>query len=326
MINHLKTILFLFTSIYFSSSVYSNPPNSEEDLLYTTLKITCKAKVKNNTGPGFIDITKSGTGFIFDFKEKQVSNIQPSFRVLSSADQYYEVVENPYLVTNKHVIKDAISGVLNFHFTDRTNGAYTIGTPTSPFQNGFIPHDNADLCAMPLHGIIGQVNTSINPITDWHQQTKQQKKVFYHSLNFNHLVNFQNEKAIQDILMVGYPIGISDDVNNFPIVRKGITSSHLRTDFQGKPEVLIDAACFPGSSGSPVFLCQSPGSNFFRAKLLGTFWGGPQYTANGNIVCNDNTIGCEEIPTTYTATRIPANLGFVIKSTELMKLQEKIFQ
>ena len=210
--------------------------------------------------------------------------------------------------------------------THGTHKTYTIGSIDFPFQNNFIPHDNADLCAMPLHRIIGQINNEINPSPTLYQPQQQQKRVFYRSLNFEHLVDFQRESAIQDILMVGYPIGISDQVNNFPIVRKGITSSHLRTDFQGKPEVLIDAACFPGSSGSPVFLCQKPGSNFFRAMLLGTLWGGPQHTVQGNIICNNDKINSEEIPTTYSVTQIPANLGFVIKSTELRKIQEKVFQ
>ena len=45
-----------------------------------------------------------------------------------------------------------------------------------------------------------------------------------------------------------------DEVNNKPVVRKGITATDIRLDYNGRKEFLIDAACFHGSSGSPVFL------------------------------------------------------------------------
>jgi len=54
--------------------------------------------------------------------------------------------------------------------------------------------------------------------------------------------------------MVGYPVGIWDSANNMPVIRRGITATHPGKDYEGKSEFMIDAACFPGSSGSPVFL------------------------------------------------------------------------
>jgi len=54
--------------------------------------------------------------------------------------------------------------------------------------------------------------------------------------------------------MVGYPIGLWDEKNNYPIFRKGITATHPANDYNGKSEFMIDAACFPGSSGSPVYI------------------------------------------------------------------------
>ena len=59
---------------------------------------------------------------------------------------------------------------------------------------------------------------------------------------------------IEDITMIGYPNGLWDEVNNLPIVRRGITATSANGKYQGKTEFLIDAACFPGSSGSPVFV------------------------------------------------------------------------
>lgn len=54
--------------------------------------------------------------------------------------------------------------------------------------------------------------------------------------------------------MIGYPNGIWDSVNNMPIIRKGITATHPRLNYNGRKKFMIDAACFHGSSGSPVLL------------------------------------------------------------------------
>jgi hypothetical protein len=181
----------------------------------------------------------------------------------------------------------------------------------------FFKHpNNIDLCAMPLEDTIMSIRKNIG---------NGSRQVFYHSLDIRNIVNFETEQAIQDVLMVGYPIGISDDKNNLPIIRKGLTASHLRKNFQGKPEVLIDAACFPGSSGSPVFLSSSSKTNSnFEAKLLGVLWGGPQHNATGNIMIDDNQqMIPTPLPTVYTQTLMPSHLGYVIKSTELAKIRRR---
>lgn len=36
--------------------------------------------------------------------------------------------------------------------------------------------------------------------------------------------------------------------------RRGITATNINFDYNGKKEFVIDAACFPGSSGFPVFI------------------------------------------------------------------------
>lgn len=54
----------------------------------------------------------------------------------------------------------------------------------------------------------------------------------------------KNLSALEEIIMVGYPIGIWDHVNNMPIFRKGITATHPSLDYQGRKEFLVDAACF----------------------------------------------------------------------------------
>jgi len=127
--------------------------------------------------------------------------------------------------------------------------------------------------------------------------------------------------------MVGYPIGLWDDVNNFPVLRRGITASHPIVDFQGKSIGLADIASFPGSSGSPIlvvnegsFTSQSGISIGSRLIFLGVLYAGPQFTANGDIKI-------VEIPTAQTPisrTNIPTHLGYYVKAKELITLKEHI--
>jgi hypothetical protein len=56
-----------------------------------------------------------------------------------------------------------------------------------------------------------------------------------------------------DVYIVGYPSGQLDHVHNLPIVRRGCLATLPEVDFEGRPEFLVDAGVFPGSSGSPVF-------------------------------------------------------------------------
>jgi len=125
---------------------------------------------------------------------------------------------------------------------------------------------------------------------------------------------------LQDIVLIGYPIGVWDSKNNLPIARQGVLATDPSVDYEGKKEFMIDAACFPGSSGSPVLLFNQ-GSYSTRSgitvgnrlKFLGIVYGGPQYTTEGKIIIKN-------IPTKLeprVRNMIPANMGLVLKSTLL---------
>ena len=129
--------------------------------------------------------------------------------------------------------------------------------------------------------------------------------------------------------MIGYPIGIWDSVNNKPIFRKGVTATHPNFDYNGKKEFLIDMACFPGSSGSPVFIFNEGGyrdkkGNTFMGKsrilFLGTLYAGPQHTATGEIKVVNISTSTKPI----AISKIPNNLGLVIKHNRILEL-EKLF-
>lgn len=56
----------------------------------------------------------------------------------------------------------------------------------------------------------------------------------------------------EDVMVIGFPRGLSDTTNNLPLVRNAMISSAYGIEFQGSPLFLIDANLHPGMSGSPV--------------------------------------------------------------------------
>ena len=122
--------------------------------------------------------------------------------------------------------------------------------------------------------------------------------------------------------MIGYPIGLWDEYNNLPVVRRGSTATPIYMDYNNRKEFLIDMACFPGSSGSPVFIFNEgsystrQGQHWIgetRIIFVGILHAGPQYNARGEILIVN--VPTAQIP--ITDTRIPTNIGFCIKAEKL---------
>ena len=91
-------------------------------------------------------------------------------------------------------------------------------------------------------------------------------------------------------------------------------------------------ACFPGSSGSPIFILNENGySNRIgetylgrqRVMLIGVLYGGPVYTAEGELrVVNIPTSN----QTVLSQTPIMTNLGYYIKVSELQEFKDYIIE
>jgi hypothetical protein len=95
----------------------------------------------------------------------------------------------------------------------------------------------------------------LNPILECFRA--QGKTPFFVSLDARMIPTRQQEadiEAIQQIVFVGYPNGMRDNVNLLPIARRGYTATPYAVDFNGLPLFLIDANVFQGSSGSPVLV------------------------------------------------------------------------
>lgn len=228
----------------------------------------------------------------------------------------------PVIVTNKHVVQGATKG--RFLLTLRNaGGGPDVGNAKSfeldDFQARWLPHPDheVDLCVMPIAQLLREAEAS-------------NTKFYYIPLNKELIPTASDLKdmpGLESVLMVGYPNGLWDKTNNLPIFRKGVLASDYKVDWNGKKEFLIDAACFPGSSGSPVLLFEIGSYRTrtalvmgSRIKLLGVLYAGPQHTVQGDVLIVP--VATQE--KAIAVAGIPNNLGIIIKSEQLLAFEGKL--
>lgn len=224
----------------------------------------------------------------------------------------------PVLITNDHVVENSIRTVFEFcRADDDGNPLDTIPFSFTYGGNAWIHHPNKDVDLRCLFLAEALTKLKDNNI-----------KIFYIPLGTDIIPTEQNLadlSAIEDVIMVGYPIGLSDTYNHKPIIRRGITSSHPRKDYQGKKETLLDMACYPGSSGSPVFILNQGAfatpkgiSVGTRIYLLGVLYGGVEMIAQGIL----HYANLPNLP--VPVTNIPINLGLMIKAERILEFESMI--
>ena len=158
-----------------------------------------------------------------------------------------------FLVTNKHVVLDARTVHLHFTVQEREQPAMgkIFSVEMRDIENSWAYHGDAD---------VDVAVAPFGPVIDAIQAKGVQ--VFFRTLGQELVPTAEAIReidAVEDVVFIGYPNGVWDEVNNLPVVRKGITATPIAVDFRGKKQFLVDASVFPGSSGSPVFL-YNPGT------------------------------------------------------------------
>jgi hypothetical protein len=221
----------------------------------------------------------------------------------------------PMLVTNRHVISGSTETffrmtICNADGTPNFGKYVSFQIPTTAWKT----HPNAaiDLAMTPISHLVNQA-------------VEHDFKPFFRHISKDNVADegyLMNMDAIENIIMIGYPIGISDEANNLPVIRRGITASRIGLRYNERPEFLIDCACFPGSSGSPVFqydtgphLTRDGGTSLggVKFKFLGILWGGPQHQVDGEIVAKPIETAVKPV----SVTQVMMNLGFCIRASEL---------
>jgi hypothetical protein len=268
------------------------PTTATEQMMYCTARILGV----NTAGIPF----KTGTGFFYQFP------------VATGDDRHI-----PLLITNKHVVEGVAYADFVIH-TNSTGGDKPDGNGGVRSQfTDWVPHPNpkVDLCALPVGGVLNQA------------------KAFYRTLDPSVVpseAQLEDLSAVEEILMVGYPNGLWDSVNNYPLIRRGITASHpaVNFDVDGVASTVIDAACFPGSSGSPVILhnvgtySDKRGNTNIgtRTMLLGVLFSGPVMQADGKIVIRNIPTAMEPV----AQVSLMMNLGYILKAKELTALSAAV--
>lgn len=209
-----------------------NVKSLSEKLLFGSIKIETIVPTGISSGTGFIFLTYSSTG------EKEY-----------------------YVVTNKHVVKNAISGTLRFILKDSSGNPdlqNAISYKINNFEKQWFGYDNIiedeitndtiDVAIIPFEPIFYSIL----------KQTG--KEIYFGSPRLDNIPTQEDIDntidVIENILFIGYPNGLIDEYNNTPIVRKGITATPYSLDFNNQKKFLVDASVFGGSSGSPVYLFQ----------------------------------------------------------------------
>lgn len=225
----------------------------------------------------------------------------------------------PTIVTNKHVISNAVE--IRFFFSiakiqdneivsTRFEEMAIMGEQITQLMI-LHPDPHVDLCSIGIGAFHQHYNLRNEDII---RAPVKQEMVADQSF-------LDKLESGEDILMVGYPTGIFDSVNNLPIVRKGITATNPGTKFNGMKHFAIDCACFPGSSGSPVFLFNEgmyfQGNSLrmgeTRLKLIGVLYAGPQFNAIGEMVTLPIPTSSTELP----SMKLMINIGYCVQCTEL---------
>ena len=155
-----------------------------------------------------------------------------------------------FIVTNRHLVSGVRRGGLVF--TQKKNGQPALGTRfqlnIDDFPQAWFMHPDPE------------VDLAIIPMRPLEQAARDQGVELYYHVIDSRLVpsaaTLRALDALEEVLFVGYPSGVWDQVNLMPILRRGTTATPIALDFEGRPEFLIDAAVYPGSSGSPVFIYQ----------------------------------------------------------------------
>ncbi|BCM19193.1 S1 family peptidase [Mesorhizobium sp. J8] len=261
----------------------------------------CATKVATFSGPRPL---QTGTGF---------------FYVVHLAQDRTRDVH--LLVTNKHVMEGADRIGLTFHKNGGDGSPVNDGEFFNVFMNigegSVIAHPNPDidLCAIAMGQTLNMMRLSGRPL-------------FYVALEKAAIPTdeiWAKFDVIEKITMIGCPNGLFDTANNMPIARSGSTATDITKKYQGKSEFLIDLACFPGSSGSPVFVYDPNGGldrgsatlEIGRVKLwfVGILYAGP-------TINNLGEIQLARRPTFQFASMM--HLGQVIRSTEILTFDRLI--
>jgi hypothetical protein len=266
------------------------PMAATEQLMYSTVRIFQQSAGQLRWGTGFL------------------------FRFFNTGDLHV-----PAIVTNKHVLegmKDCQFLVASANADGSPNPNKHLRIDIADVPSVSIFHPTADLAILLIGPHLQQLQAAGNvpflkgldqsliPTTD----------------------EFKELLPVEQLLTVGFPGQVWDDVHNLPVFHRGYSATAPYIDFKGNKEFLVDFAIWPGASGSPIFLFNDNGYmdrrgnsvlGALRIKLIGVAFGVAMQDVSGNITIQAG-------PTSVVApTRlaVPTNLGACISAARILEFE-----
>lgn len=264
-----------------------------DELIFSVARIECET-------PNGI---QCGTGFFFAF-------------LLENGKR------SPCLVTSRHVVQGATHGRFFLALKDadgRVIRNQELEFKVPNFEDRCHPHPDpsVDLVVFFVGAIL--------------QTMKAQGHAFHITYLSRSAILAREQYAglsvLEDVVVIGYPIGLWDRWQSQPVIRRGITASHVALPYNGEPEFLIDAPCHPGLGGAPVFLRMPPlpaeeGQIMRspRVALLGVLYAHCHWTARGNAD-KEPLVGRPHESAAAVARYAQAPLGVVLTTDKILDFE-----
>jgi len=160
---------------------------------------------------------------------------------------FFERDKRLYLITNRHVVLDKPSE----HYPDRLeielhvdpeNVADTVGFSIPLYREGKSIWIEGLDSAGPVDVVALELERAVLPKTLWFQ-----------AFTPAHLVERLDQVELgTSVLIVGFPLGVHDELHRLPVARQAVIASAFGIRFQGKGYFLTDARLHRGTSGAPV--------------------------------------------------------------------------
>lgn len=224
--------------------------------------------------------------------------------------------EAPFIVTCRHLVEGSSKGQLTM--IRGSNGEPLLGkafvSEVDHFENVWHFHSDKE------------IDVAVTPVLPVLRQAEESKEeLFYRAIQSELVLDektITDLDALEELAFIGYPTGHWDRRNLLPIIRRGTTATPASVDYNGRPEFLIDASVFPGSSGSPVFLYNPVAySTSQGAVVIG------QRLGLLGILCRAGVMGSSTGPSSVVRTAGQegltsaqmVDLGVVVKSKAILE-------
>lgn len=288
-------LLILFESISLRGQTDSMSFKLSEVIYNSTTKIECfKSEIRNGKKT---NIKSVGTGFFFQITIEKDTMLT--------------------LVTNKHVVEGSLEGFFKFNTFENGKPKYgdTVTIKVTNFEKLWIAHPSEDLAIIPIMPFVNSMITRTNklpaiiPIPEYSIPSETIEDKF---------------EAIEEVIMVGYPKGFSDSINNVAIIRKGITATPYFLNYNNTPRFLVDIPIFSGSSGSPIFIYSNGKLGnmevFMQVAPKIYFIGIASDSRNYDAIGIGRLEGSNK--NIITRTSLPLNIAYAIKSKVILDFKK----